>query len=58
MCKFLLGDERMELCLLRRPALERINVQETSNEVDEGYSVIHLYDTKSADIPDEKLECY
>lgn len=41
--KFLLRDERMHLCLLRRPSFERIQMQKAVDKVNEGRTIGHFY---------------
>jgi len=40
--ELLLGDERMSACLLWCPSLQRVDVQETMDKVNEGDSVVHF----------------
>lgn len=41
--ELLLGDEWVELGLLRGPTFQRVDVEKTPNEIDKGDSVIHFY---------------
>lgn len=46
--KLLLRDERVQLGLLGRPSLERVDCQEATNEIDEGYPVVHFWGSSLA----------
>jgi hypothetical protein len=43
--KFLLRDKWMQLGLLRRPTLQGVYVEQTSDKVDEGNTVVELCET-------------
>lgn len=47
--ELLLSDEGVQLGLLRRPALERVDCEQTPYKVDECYPVVELYDNGKLD---------
>ena len=42
LCELLLRDEWMQLGLLWRPALQRVDVKQATNKVDEGNAIVKL----------------
>lgn len=44
-CELLLCDERVRTCLLRRPSLEWVNVEETMDEVNKSLTIGHFCHT-------------